>query len=61
MAVQTEKVARSEILRDLFGKLVKWLQRLKEIGDTVVQYDPVHAALPWAGVCFLLEVRYLYE
>ena len=45
------------ILRDLFGKLVKWLQRFKEIGDTAVQYDPVHAALPWAGVRFLLEVR----
>ncbi len=48
------------ILRDLFGKLVKWLQRFKEIGDIAVQYDPVHAALPWAGVRFLLEVRYVY-
>lgn len=47
------------ILRDLFGKLVKWLQRFREIGDIVVQYDPVHAALPWAGVRFLLEVHHL--
>ena len=47
------------ILRDLFGKVVKWLQRFREIGDIVVQYDPVHAALPWAGVRFLLEVRHL--
>ena len=49
------------ILRDLFGKVVKWLQRFREIGDIVVQYDPVHAALPWAGVRFLLEVHHLMD
>ena len=49
------------ILRDLFGKVVKWLQRFMKIGDIVVQYDPVHAALPWAGLRFLLEVTYHYK
>ncbi len=49
------------ILRDFFGKLVKWLQRFKEIGDIAVQYDSVHAALPWAGVRFLIEVRYVHK
>ena len=44
------------ILRDLFSKIVVWIDRFKEIGDIVVQYDPVHAALPWAGVRFLLQV-----
>ena len=44
------------ILRDLFSKIVVWINRFKEIGDIVVQYDPVHAALPWAGVRFLLQV-----
>ena len=44
------------ILRDLFGKIANWLNRFKEIGDIVVQYDPSHAALPWAGVRFLLQV-----
>ena len=44
------------ILRDLFSKIVVWIDRFKQIGDIVVQYDPVHAALPWAGVRFLLEV-----
>lgn len=44
------------ILRDLFSKIVVWIERFKDIGDIVVQYDPVHAALPWAGVRFLLEV-----
>lgn len=34
------------ILRDLFSKIAVWINRFKEIGDIVVQYDPVHAALP---------------
>lgn len=41
---------------DLFRKIVKWIDLFKQVGDTVVQYDPVHAALPWAGVRFLLQV-----
>ena len=45
------------IIRDLFSKIAVWIDKFKEIGDIVVQYDPVHAALPWAGVRFLLQVR----
>lgn len=45
------------ILRDLFSKIAVWIDRFKEVGDIVVQFDPVHAALPWAGVRFLLQVR----
>ena len=45
------------ILRDLFSKIVVWIDRFKGIGDIVVQYDPVHAALPWGGVRFLLQVN----
>ena len=44
------------ILRDLFSKIAVWIDRFKDIGDIVVQFDPVHAALPWAGVRFLLQV-----
>ncbi len=44
------------ILRDIFSKIAVWIDRFKNIGDIVVQYDPVHAALPWAGVRFLLQV-----
>ncbi|KFA71872.1 hypothetical protein S40288_07723, partial [Stachybotrys chartarum IBT 40288] len=43
------------ILRDVFEKLVKWIDIFKEIGDIAVQYDPFHAALPWAGIRFLLQ------
>ncbi len=43
-------------LRDIFSKVVKWLETFKQIGDTVSQYDPVHAAIPWAGVRLLLQI-----
>ena len=38
-----------------YAKIVAGLQRFKEIGDLVVQYDPAHAALPWAAVRFFLQ------
>lgn len=44
-------------VRDIFAKVARWANHFKEIGDVAVQYDPVHAALPWAGVRFLLQVR----
>ncbi|KAL9138124.1 MAG: hypothetical protein Q9175_000641 [Cornicularia normoerica] len=44
------------VLRDVFNKMVVWINMFKQNGDTVVQYDPGHAALPWAGVCFILQI-----
>ena len=44
------------ILRDILDKIAVWVQKFKDVGDIVVQYDPVHTALPWAGVRFLLQV-----
>ena len=44
------------VLRDIFGKIVHWVDAFKQIGDIVVQYDPGHAALPWAGVRFILQI-----
>ena len=43
-------------LRDRAEKILEWLEKFKQIGDTAIQYDPVHAALPWAGIRFLLQV-----
>ncbi|TGO38147.1 hypothetical protein BHYA_0081g00430 [Botrytis hyacinthi] len=43
------------IIRDIFVKLVIWMEKFKSIGDIVVQYDPIHASLPWAVVRFLLQ------
>ena len=44
------------VLRDVGIKILRWVDMFKQIGDTVVQYDPVHAALPWAVFRFLLQV-----
>lgn len=45
------------VIRDQLEKITTWIDRFKRIGDAAVQYDPVHASLPWAGVRFLLEVK----
>ena len=44
------------VLQDVGTKILHWLNRFKQIGDIIVQYDPAHAALPWAGFRFLLQV-----
>ena len=44
------------VLRDVGMKILHWVATFKQIGDIIVQYDPVHAALPWAGFRFLLQV-----
>ena len=41
---------------DLFCKVIRWINLFKQVGDAAVQYDPVHASLPCAGVRFLLQV-----
>jgi hypothetical protein len=46
------------VVRDLFKKTLDWIKKFAAVGDTVVQYDPVHAALPWAGFRFLLQVHH---
>ncbi|KAA8894567.1 hypothetical protein FN846DRAFT_999693 [Sphaerosporella brunnea] len=44
------------VMRDIGKKVLQWLHKFREIGDIIVQFDPVHAALPWAGFRFLLMV-----
>jgi hypothetical protein len=44
------------IMRDVLERIMKWIHKFKEVGDVVIQYDPTHAALPWAGVRFLLTI-----
>lgn len=51
---------RQIILHDIAEKIVVWINKFKEIVDIAVNFDPVHAALPWAGVRFLLQVRMEY-
>ncbi|KAF8535473.1 hypothetical protein BDD12DRAFT_892728 [Trichophaea hybrida] len=44
------------VLRDIAMKIMQWVDKFKQIGDIIVQYDPGHAALPWAAFRFLLQV-----
>lgn len=50
---------RTVPLKEEADKVVRWLDRFKAVGDVAVNADPIHAGLPWAGVRFLLEVRFL--
>src|SRR5271170_349505 len=34
----------------------KVVDKFKQVGDIVVNADPIHAGLPWAGIRLLLEV-----
>lgn len=47
---------REIVVADKAAKIVQWLNKFKSLGDVAINYDPVHAALPWAGVRLLLEV-----
>ncbi len=55
-----KKGSKEIIIRDQIEKIVDWIDKFKQIGDQVVQYDPGHAALPWAGIRFCLQVQYLF-
>lgn len=48
-------------LSDLASNTITWLNKFKEVGDTIVQYDPGHAALPWAATRFILQSAISYE
>jgi hypothetical protein len=47
------------VMRDLGRKILEWVDKLKEIGDIIIQLDPGHAALPWAGFRFLSKVEFM--
>ncbi|KAF8416403.1 hypothetical protein EV426DRAFT_541335 [Tirmania nivea] len=44
------------VLRHVGLKILHWVNRFKEVGDIIMQFDPGHAALPWAGFRFLLKI-----
>ncbi|KAI6310807.1 hypothetical protein MCOR07_010684 [Pyricularia oryzae] len=52
----TNKAGDQVKVRDLLSSVVNWLNRFKEVCDAAVQFDPVHAALPWAVVRGLLMI-----
>lgn len=52
----TRKSGETVILRDVFEKIVRWIDTFKQVGDIAVQYDPSHASLPWAGILLVLQI-----
>ena len=46
----------SLVVRDLVDKIAIWVGKFVNVGDAEAQYDPTHAALPWAAVRFLLQI-----
>lgn len=44
------------ILRDVFDKIITWVNEFKAVGDVAMQVNQTAASLPWAGVRFLLQV-----
>lgn len=53
---QRQWTVKKTVLRDVFAKIAKWVEKFVEVGNVAVQYDPGHAALPWAALRFLLKV-----
>jgi len=45
------------IMKDIVMKTLRWVHKFREIGGIIAQYDPTHAALPWAAFRFLLKVN----
>jgi hypothetical protein len=45
------------VLRTVVDAVCDSLDMFKQIGDVVVNADPLHAGLPWAGIRLLIQVR----
>jgi hypothetical protein len=47
---------KSIVIRDVCAKIATYVTKFMGVVDVVVNFDPVHAALPWAGVRFVLQL-----
>jgi hypothetical protein len=47
---------RTIVLRDVFDRIVTWVEKLKDIGDLVAKLLPTYVELPWAVVSLFLQV-----
>jgi hypothetical protein len=45
------------IIREKIDHIVQAFRIFEGIGSAVASLDPVHAGIPWAGVCAVLQVR----
>lgn len=47
---------RELVVREKLDSIIKSIQAFKELGATAAAFDPLHAGLPWAGVCLVMQV-----
>jgi hypothetical protein len=52
----TKRNGEVVFIRESLDQVVECAKRFREVGDAAAQYDPTHAALPWAGFRLLLQV-----
>lgn len=46
------------VIRAIMERLIDFAKRCRDIGNIAIQYDPGHAALPWAGFVLILQVGF---
>ena len=44
------------VLYEQMSKIYKAVQVFKDLGGQIAGLDPMHTALPWAGVCFIVQI-----
>lgn len=44
------------VVRELIDKIVNVFQKVKDLGSVAASIDPVHAGIPFAGICVLVPV-----
>ena len=44
-------------VKSQIDRILKIIRAFKDVGSVAVQSDPLHAGLPWAGICLLLTVH----
>lgn len=52
----TKKNGDVIVLRDVFEKIIKWVQNFQQVGNLAIYYAPSYAKLPWGVVSRLLQV-----
>ncbi|RFU26917.1 hypothetical protein B7463_g9416, partial [Scytalidium lignicola] len=43
------------VLRDVFEKIIKWVDKFKAVGDAAINSAPTYASIPWGVVSMLIK------
>ena len=49
---------KTVLIREKVDRIVKTVLVVKDFGSSLASMDPIHAGLPWAGVCMLLPASH---